>query len=893
MWLELEIDTDGDSIRVSGRGSRGERPSPHTLPRETGARALSDLHAGVGAAILRNRPLDPSVIAPARSLHEQVFRGELRDVLVRLGEAAGDGRVLVRLFVSDRALQGMPWEALCRPGTAEGFLATDPRVLVARGVASAEPWRPRRVEGAVRLLAIAPGERGGSLEILKGALQPAIESGAVEWMEPVTGDGVSARALFSSLRSKKSPHIVHFLGHGGVDREGRPVLRLSDDEDGEEAWLTAEALARELAASFSEDLRLVTLEACEGGKPGALGSAAEILARAGADAVVAFSWPVRASVARAFSAELYGALTASERTLGDVGAAVSAARRTLLSTGGDAFSPVLYLRGSDSAIFDFRSRRLAHAGRPSSPGRGAPAARPSAPASPALAARVFVSCRGDVPEDLEIALALHDALSAASVPVFLAQKSVREGDSWVSAAAAALRGAELLLLVLTRRASVSEMVAAELLLARELAAIGAGKPRVLAVRARFPEAGAAPHPLSEQLQDVPHVAWNGPFDTAAVVQSALARLASDGGALPPSLSPGPRPSAPRSAPASAVQKSSLELPGGAVSLRSPYYVVRPAIEEDCLREIEKPGALLRIKAPRQMGKTSLMMRILDHAAAAGAQTVTVNLQMADAASLGDLDRLLRWMCAVVTRRLKLPARKIDDAWDDIFGAKDNCSAYFEEQLLPACETLVLALDHVDRLFEHPATAEEVLALLRAWHEMSKSQEGWDRLRLVLSYSTEMYLPMNINRSPFNVGLPAVLLDWDGGMVSDLARRHGLDLGAGEIDRLMGLLGGHPHLVRLVLYHVAGGASLDDVIAAAPTDQGLFADHLKYLLWQVERQPGLREAAARLMAAEGPIRLGAETTFKLTSLGLSSLHGNDVRPARELYRRYFDGRLGAP
>src|SRR5262249_42314675 len=153
------------------------------------------------------------------------------------------------------------------------------------------------------------------------------------------GPDVDARALFDRLRRGKTPHVVHFLGHGGVDLAGKPVLRLADDEDGEEVWMTAEALARELSASFSEELRLVVLEACEGAKAGALGSAAEILAKAGADAVVAHLWPVKADAARVCSTEIYRALTGAERGLGDIGAAVAAARRTLLSTSAEAFSP--------------------------------------------------------------------------------------------------------------------------------------------------------------------------------------------------------------------------------------------------------------------------------------------------------------------------------------------------------------------------------------------------------------------------------------------------------------------------------------------------------------------------------------------------------------------------
>ena len=142
----------------------------------------------------------------------------------------------------------------------------------------------------------------------------------------------------------------------------------------------------------------------------------------------------------------------------------------------------------------------------------------------------------------------------------------------------------------------------------------------------------------------------------------------------------------------------------------------------------------------------------------------------------------------------------------------------------------------------------------------------------------------------NVGLPVVLGEWDAGIVTELARRHGLSWGAREVDRLMGLIGGHPHLVRLVLYHVAAGANLDAALATGATDEGLFADHLRHLLWQVQGQPALREAVARVMEAEGAVRLDTEVAFKLVSLGFGELQGNEVRVAKELYRRYFTGRL---
>jgi hypothetical protein len=392
MWLELELNAVGEEVRISGRGSRGERPPPHTLPPPRDLGALQSFANKVARSVRSGKALDPAVVTDAQALYEAVFAGEIRDVFARLGEASKDKRLLVRLLVQDRALQSIPWEALCKPGTTESFLGTEPRVLVARGVNSSEPWEPREVRGAVRVLVIAPGTDERALTVLREALAPSIEAGEVEWLDPIAGPDISARVLYDRLRRGKSPHVVHFLGHGGVDLNGKPVLRMADDEDGEEVWITAESLGRELSASFCEELRLVILEACEGAKAGVLGSAAEILAKAGADAVVAHLWPVKADVARTCSATIYRALTASDQTQGDIGASVAAARRTLLTQSAEAFSPIVYLRSTDSVIFNFEGRRVSRLG----------AKRKSknlAPALQSLLSKPFTLVLGDHDED--------------------------------------------------------------------------------------------------------------------------------------------------------------------------------------------------------------------------------------------------------------------------------------------------------------------------------------------------------------------------------------------------------------------------------------------------------------------------------------------------------------
>lgn len=364
IWLEIEMEAAGDTLRITARGSRGERMAPRVLALSQGMETLQTFTNKVGRAVRASREMDSSVLALAQEIFGVLVQGELHEILARLtdptrpkGDDPRESQLLIRLFVSDRALLSVPWEAICKPGTSEGFWGTDPRVLVARGVSSADPWIPREVTGAVRVLAIAPGSDERALLALREALAPAIDVGEVDWLDPITGPEIRVKVLFDRLRRGNTPHIVHWLGHGGIDINGRPSLRLADDEDGEEVWITIDALARELNAYFLDELRLVILEACEGGKAGLLGTAAEALCKAGADAVVAHLWPVKADVARLCSTEIYRSLTATGAN-GDIGVSVAAARRTLLAQSAEAFSPILYLRGSNSMLFDFGRRKL-------------------------------------------------------------------------------------------------------------------------------------------------------------------------------------------------------------------------------------------------------------------------------------------------------------------------------------------------------------------------------------------------------------------------------------------------------------------------------------------------------------------------------------------------------
>jgi DNA-binding Xre family transcriptional regulator len=328
-------------------------------------------------------------------------------------------------------------------------------------------------------------------------------------------------------------------------------------------------------------------------------------------------------------------------------------------------------------------------------------------------------------------------------------------------------------------------------------------------------------------------------------------------------------------------------PNGAVPLGSPFYLERTSLTAQIDREIRKPGALVRIKAPREMGKTSVLMRVLDSAKGLGYQTVSLNIEQVDVAILSDLDRFLRWLCANVAHQLQL-APMLDEYWDEDLGSKISCTNYFQDYLLAKIATpLVLAFDEMNHVFEHPQMAQDFLPLLRSWYEEAKTLPIWQKLRLIVVHSTEIYIPLQLNQSPFNVGLPIQLDPFSLAEVQQLAQCYGLDWDGAEAGKLMDLVGGHPALVNIALYHLSyGDTTLAELLKTAPTATGIYNHHLQRHWVTLEKQPELAQALDLVMSATSPIRLAPTLAYKLSSLGLIDRSGDKAIPGCQLYQQAF-------
>lgn len=364
------------------------------------------------------------------------------------------------------------------------------------------------------------------------------------------------------------------------------------------------------------------------------------------------------------------------------------------------------------------------------------------------------------------------------------------------------------------------------------------------------------------------------------LQSPILLVSEDGRYLTPS--PGLQPPLPQF---NSTILDDLVAPGGTVNLRDQFYIEREA-DMQLKHHLLQPGSISTIRAPRQTGKSSLLVRGIHHARQQGANIIHLDMQRVDPNDLTDADTFLHYLATFISLKLGLDRQAVDEAWRDPIGSQDKLTFFLETAVLPQLTApLILALDEADRLLETDFHTS-FFALLRAWHNSAAYDPLWEQLHLVLVISTEPYLLIsNINQSPFNVGLKLYLEDFTPAQVDDLNQRHNNPLSPVDLPAFYDLLSGHPYLCRQALYTmIVSRLSWAELTAAATRDTGPFSDHLRHQQWLLEQEPALLSALKEIIAnGRCP---DDHTRFRLLRAGLIHTAGNACTCRCELYRRYF-------
>ena len=500
--------------------------------------------------------------------------------------------------------------------------------------------------------------------------------------------------------------------------------------------------------------------------------------------------------------------------------------------------------------------------------------------------RVFISYKRNVAPDETLALQLYAALRHDFDP-FIDQEGIDLGTNWARRIDSELHLADYFICLLSEAAVQSEMVVGEIEKAFKLSKERGGECRPVILPVRLAYEKELTYPLNAYLNHINYAFWASHNDTPQLIEDVHRGIRKNEFQPPPdqpSLDSRHSTDSSLSPPFPIAQ---LEMPEGTMDLQSEFYIKRLS-DDVALSAIQRQGVTITIKGPRQVGKSSLLIRIKDAAERRGKKVVFLDLQQIDKATLKSADILLRQFCTLISYKLKLQDR-VNDFWSVPLGESMRCSLYMEEYVLEQLNgLLVLAMDEVDALFDSEFRSD-FFGMLRSWHNSRADTPAWKRLDLVLVTSTEPYQFIDdLNQSPFNVGEKVEPEDFTPTQVADLVERHGLPHSL--TTSLLNLVGGHPYLIRRALYLIAAGRiTANDLFSQAASERGPFSDHLHYHLFRLNDRPRLIRGLLQVIRSNKCEE--EEVSYRLQSAGLVLRETrHKVVPRCQLYSSYFQEHL---
>ena len=650
------------------------------------------------------------------------------------------------------------------------------------------------------------------------------------------------------------PQIVHFLGHGA----GAKGLILEDDV-GQMKLVSASSLAR-LFKLFQSQVECVVLNACY----------SEVQAEAiqqHIDCVIGMNQAIGDRAAIEFAVGFYDGLGAGR---------------------------------SYADAFEFGLSAIDLEGIPET---ATPQLKQRSAATPQITSiprsNIFLSYKRNTAPDEPVALDIYAALRTQH-RVFIDQE-MSLGTDWVEQIKQEIFQADVLIVLLSAQAVQSEMLEQEIKLAAQSAEQRGGLPLIFPVRLAYTT--PFPYPFNHYLDPLQWATWATPADTPRLIAELQASLA--GSPLPidteakkrnllQAAGPDPSSPAPLAQPPSNQVPEAIDLdpPEGTIDVESSFYIQR-ADDQLALVAVRRRGCTFSILGPRQMGKSSLLIRAMAEARKLQKRVVYLDFQPTEAVALKDAVVFYRRFCELITLRLRLVSQ-VERWWEQYSGVgnPDRCTNYVRDYLLAEVESPVfLAMDEVDKLIASPFR-DEFFAMLRSWHNERAFEPSWKRLDLALVTCTEPYqLIQDLNQSPFNVGTPIQLKDFHPQEVAELNRRHGQVLHPAELRALMDWVGGHPYLVRKALYLAASGEmTIAEVFKTAKTDRGPFSGHLRYHFFRMADKPHLVQGM--LQVIRNQTCADEQVLRRLESAGLvqRSASGRQVLPRCRLYAEYFKEHL---
>lgn len=464
--------------------------------------------------------------------------------------------------------------------------------------------------------------------------------------------------------------------------------------------------------------------------------------------------------------------------------------------------------------------------------------------------RIFISRERNADLDEQLARYLSKAFEQAGHKVFIDQTR-QTSVQWAKTIEQQIASSDFMVILLSPASAYSETVTKEVEYDYKLYQLKE-KAYLLPVRVNYND--ALPYQLTPYLSSIPYTEWHSEADNEAVSQQLLAVISGSGQLVLSSSEPVPTntPSLSDRVPKPYADPrfvTSLSDPNGAIKYHSEFYVERDS-DLRLRRELSRSQAItVTIRAPRQTGKTSLLIRGKTQAEIQQRKVILFDLQATNQRIPENLDAFLYNFTLDLCTQLRLDQSEVSRYWQSGLGSPEKTTSLIEDYILPQANNhILLAMDEVDRLL-HTSFQDSFFGLLRSWHNRRAMNQLWEKLDIVMVISTEPHLLIkNVAQSPFNVGTRIVLEDFTLPQIAELNGRYRSPLNERKLPALLDFLGGHPYLTSKALYTLIDeNISWEQMVQIATTSRSPFDDHLRRYLFLLQDQRELKSALKQIIS----------------------------------------------
>lgn len=347
-------------------------------------------------------------------------------------------------------------------------------------------------------------------------------------------------------------------------------------------------------------------------------------------------------------------------------------------------------------------------------------------------------------------------------------------------------------------------------------------------------------------------------------------------------------------------------PPDPISVSDEIHLVRQ-VEIEALnlaRDVKREGKTIVIKGDAQMGKSTLLGRIVSVAERAGREVAYIDFQSFGREMFNDAELFYHQLCRTIAREVRLEDHiaKYDRVKGDT--PTRRCTEFTHRILQTLNKPTMIAMDEVDRFFDAKFRSD-FFSMLRGWHHyrgISRPDASWTNLDIVFCTQCELHQLMDAGRgentvypgSPFNVVKDKILELWDctDDEIMAFNSAYSSPRSLDDIEQIKKMVGRHPQLVALVFRLLRDGAISSESLGnpSAYYRQGEFRHYLEFLYSRIESDLptilGLQQILSKHRCTDQDVRR------RLERLGIVHTMGTEVVPRCLLYEMYFREKLNA-